>query len=126
MKRRIGNIKKIELRDDTCVNINKQNKLLEGIEVPNVNINSWNEIFKSLKEMDKIIIVENESLNPNESDFVIGKIISVKAHKVHMKIFDADGEWEDGYLEIPFRFITSVSFDSRYCNQWQKHLNKCN
>ena len=77
---------------------------------------------KFLKEIDKIIIVENESLNPNESDFAIGKVMSVKPHEVHMKIFDADGEWLDGYFEIPFRFITSVTFDSRYCNQWENYL----
>lgn len=37
-------------------------------------------------------------------------------------IFDADVEWLDGYFEIPFMFITSVTFDSRYCNQWENHL----
>lgn len=120
--RKISDLTKIELRDDVCVEINKQNRLLDGVKAPNVNINSWYDVFKSLKEIDKIIIVENESLNPNESDFAIGKVISVKTNEVHMKIFDADGEWLDGYVEIPFRFITSVTFDSRYCNQWENYL----
>ena len=47
-------------RDDACVEINKQNRLLDGVKAPNVNINSWYDVFKSLKEIDKIIIVENE------------------------------------------------------------------
>ena len=120
--RKLSDIKKIELKDDACVDINRQNKLLEGVKSPNVNINSWHDVFMSLKELDKIIIVENEDINPNESEFAIGKIISVKASKVHMKVFDAKGNWLDGYLEIPFRFITSVTFDARYCNYWEKYL----
>ena len=52
--RKISDLTKIELRDDACVEINKQNRLLDGVKTPNVNINSWYDVFKSLKEIDKI------------------------------------------------------------------------
>ena len=120
--RKLSDLKKIELRDDACVTINKQNNILEGIEKPQVNINSWEDVFKSLKELDKIIIVQDENINPNDSEYAIGKVLKVKNSEVHLKIFDSSGEWGDGYLCIPFRYITSVTFDSRYCVYWEKYL----
>ena len=121
--RKISDMKKIELKDDKCIEFNRQNKLLDGINVPNININSWKDIFKSLKELNRIIIVEDENINPKESEYAIGKVIKVKDSEVHLKVFDADGNWLDGYLVIPFRFISSVTFNSRYSVQWEKYFD---
>ena len=120
--RKISDMKKIELKDDKCIEFNRQNKLLDGINVPNININSWKDIFKSLKELNRIIIVEDENINPKECEYAIGKVIKVKDSEVHLKVFDADGNWLDGYLVIPFRFISSVTFNSRYSVQWEKYF----
>ena len=121
--RKISDMKKIELKDDKCVEFNRQNKLLDGINVPKININSWKDIFKSLKELNRIIIVEDENINPKECEYAIGKVIKVKDSEVHLKVFDADGNWLDGYLVIPFRFISSVTFNSRYSVQWEKYFD---
>jgi hypothetical protein len=77
---------------------------------------------KNQQPLQQLLSPQAYTLNQNRSDFAIGKVISVKPHEVHMKIFDADGKWLDGHFEIPFRFITSVTFDSRYCNQWENYL----
>ena len=121
--RKISDMKKIELKDDKCIEFNRQNKLLDGINVPKININSWKDIFKSLKELNRIIIVEDENINPKECEYAIGKVIKVKDSEVHLKVFDADGNWLDGYLVIPFRFISSVTFNSRYSVQWEKYFD---
>ena len=121
--RKISDMKKIELKDDKCIEFNRQNKLLDGINVPNININSWKDIFKSLKELNRIIIVEDENINPKECEYAIGKVIKVKDSEVHLKVFDSDGIWLDGYLVIPFRCISSVTFNSRYCVQWEKYFD---
>ena len=97
--------------------------MLDGIKVPNINVNSWKDIFKSLKELNRIIIVEDENINPKECEYAIGKVIKVKDSEVHLKVFDADGNWLDGYLVIPFRFISSVTFNSRYSVQWEKYFD---
>ena len=121
--RKISDMKKIELKDDKSIEFNRQNKLLDGINVPNFNINSWKDIFKSLKELNRIFIVEDENINPKECEYAIGKVIKVKDSEVHLKVFDADGNWLDGYLVIPFRFISSVTFNSRYSVQWEKYFD---
>ena len=121
--RKISDMKKIELKDDKCIEFNRQNKLLDGINVPKININSWKDIFKSLKELNRVIIVEDENINPKECEYAIGKVIKVKDSEVHLKVFDADGNWLDGYLVIPFRFISSVTFNSRYSVQWEKYFD---
>ena len=122
--RKISDMKKIELKDDKCVEFNRQNKLLDGILPPDININSWKEILKSLKELDRIIFVQDEHLDPNDCEYAIGKVLKVKDSEVHLKVFDADGNWLDGYLAIPFRFISSVTFNSRYCLQWEKYFKE--
>ena len=122
--RKISDLKKVEIRDDACPIINKENKLLENLVKPNINITSWHDVFVSLKERDKIIIVEDEYYDKNKNEFAIGRILKVNKSNVILKVFDPDGNYYDGILEIPFRYITSVTFNSRYTNYWEKYLNK--
>ena len=117
-------IKYIEKQDSVCSLINKENQILKNINIPKININSWKDAFYSLQKLNKIIIVENETKNEKKSDFAIGKIINVDNDYIEFKAFSADGKWWDGTVHIPYKYITTVIFNSRYCNEWEKYLNK--
>lgn len=116
--RRISDMKKIEIKDDLCVKINKENKLLENTEKPDIDLSSWKKLFKSLKKLNCFIIIENEYTDM----FYIGSIEKVKKNSVVFDPFDADGIWFDS-VEIPYKKITTVIFGDRYSKAFQEYLS---
>jgi len=120
--RRIKDIKNIEVQNSICTKINKNNQILKNINPPTININSWKDVFNSLQKLNKIVIIENETKNEKKSDFAIGKIKDVYDNKVIFKAFGSDGNWWEGEVGIPYRYITTVIFNSRYCNEWEKYF----
>lgn len=120
--RKMGNLLEVELRDDGCVEINKNNKILDNIQKPNINLKSWFDIFNSLKNLYEIIIVECEEIDPVDSEFIIGKITKINKEYIKFRGFDIYGNWYNEITTIYYDDITSVTFNSRYCNEWKKYL----
>ena len=77
-------------------------------------------IFASIN-LDKWIIVSNEY--DTNGFFYIGTIIKAGKNKLTIKPFDADGIWLEE-MKIPYEDITSVSFDTRYINNWRMYLER--
>lgn len=115
--RRISDMKKIEVKDDLCVKINRENKLLESIEKPDIDLSSWKKLFKSLKKLNCFIIIENEYLDM----FYIGSIEKAKKNSVVFHPFDADGVWFDS-VEVPYKKITHVVFGDRYSKGFEEYF----
>ena len=120
--RRISDIKKVEFKDDKCVEILKAEKVLERICAPEIDLTDWHSAFLSLQKLEKNIIIEHESLEENDWDYWIGRIEKVLKTKVVFRHFDADGIWQEEPYEIPFSRITSVTFDSRYVTVFSKYV----
>ena len=120
--RRFCDIKKIEIKNDKCVEIIKSEGVLDNLLVPEIDITDWYNTFLSLSKLDINIIVEKESLNDDECEFAIGKIVKVLKTKVVFNHFDADGIWQEDYCEIPYSQITSVTFASRYVDVFSKYV----
>lgn len=116
--RKISQLKKVELKDDKCNEINKQIGLTEQIKMPTVDISDWKSIFDSLMALQCFIIIENEI----SGEFAIGIIEKTFKNKLYFKSFDADGIWDDVGLEIPYSQITTVKWATRYADVWQKYL----
>jgi len=116
--RKISHLKKVEVKDDKCNEINREFGVTAQVQSPNVNISSWQSIFNCLKAFNDIIIIEDEI---NE-EFAIGIIKKVLKNKLYFLDFDADGIWSDRELEIPYSCITSVQWNTRYATTWKKHL----
>lgn len=114
---RQSDIDRLEIKDDACVKINKRLGLLDGIEVPKIDLTSWKTVFKSLAKTDFYIIIQNQY---NDS-FYIGKIKKVGKKSVTFKHFDAFGVWQHKE-KIPLTEITSVRFADRYSTNWKKYL----
>ena len=120
--RRFCDIKKVEIKDDKCVEIIKCEGVLDNIKMPEINITDWYNTFLSLSKLNIYIIVEKESQDDDECEFAIGKIVKVLKTKVIFKDFDADGVWQEDYYEIPYSQITSVTFASRYVDVFSKYV----
>lgn len=117
-------VTKAQVKDDMCEKILKDEGIVDSIVVPNIDIANWETVFKSLEIANKNVIVENESLDENESEFVIGRIEKVFKNFVYLRHFDADGVWQDEPYKIPYTNITSVSFGTRYVDTFSKHLGE--
>ncbi|MBO5129500.1 MAG: hypothetical protein J6B95_04040 [Oscillospiraceae bacterium] len=116
--RKISQLKKVEIKNDKCNEINRQIGLTAQIKMPPVDISDWQSIFNSLMTLKCFVIIENEI----SGEFAIGIIETTFRNKLHLKPFDADGVWDDAGLEIPYSQITTVKWATRYAEVWQKYL----
>ena len=80
----------------------------------------WQTIFESLQKRNKFVIIEDEI---NEQ-FAIGVIEKVFKNKLYFKRFDADGIWDEEEIEIPYSTITTVQWDTRYAEMWERYLSQ--
>lgn len=117
--RKISQLKKVEIKDDKCNEINRLIGLTKELAMPDVDITNWQTIFNSLQKLNKFIIIEDDI---NEQ-FAIGIIEKTFKNKLYFKSFDADGIWDDAGLEIPYSQITSVKWACRYSDIWQKYMS---
>ncbi len=122
--RRIKQVDFVEKPDSKFLAIDIAEGVVDEINVPKVNISGWKPIFRSLKNMNRNIIIEHEDKDPDKCDFYIGKIEEVKKHSVMLRCFDADGVWDEKPTKIYFRDITSVTFGSRYVDVFSKYVPK--
>ena len=121
--RRFRDMEKAEVKDDLCCEILVKENIINSIQTPNIDISNWETIFNSLNVLNKNIIVEKESLDDDESEFVIGRIEKVFKHHSYVRHFDADGIWQDEPYKIPYTEITSLTFGSRYIEVFSKYVN---
>ena len=120
--RRFCDIKNIEIKNDKCIEIIKREGVLDNITIPEIDITNWYSTFLSLSKLNMNIIIEKESLDDDECEFAIGKIVRVLKTKVVFNHFDADGIWQEDYYEIPYSQITSITFASRYVDVFSKYV----
>lgn len=120
--RRFCDVKKVEIKNDKCIEILRHEGLLNDLTVPEIDLTDWHSTFLSLQRLNKNVIIERDSLSEEEYEFYIGRIEKVLKTKILFRHFDADGVWEDELYEIPFSRITSVTFDSRYVNVFSKYV----
>jgi hypothetical protein len=121
--RRYVDLTKVQIKEDKYCEILKSEGIIESIKTPDVDISNWETVFTSLQKMNKNIIVEKESLNEDECEFVIGKIDRVFKKFVYVYHFDADGIWQEEPFKIPYTEITTVSFGTRYVDIFSKYID---
>lgn len=120
--RRFRDVTKAQIKNDLCATILNREGIADSLELPDVDITNWEMVFKSLQKINKNVIVEKESLNADDSEFVIGKIEKVCKHFAYIRHFDADGVWQAESYKIPYTGITSVTYASRYIETFSKYL----
>lgn len=119
--RKISDLNKIEIKDDLCTKINKDKRILDNVNAPAVDLSSWQNIFSTLTDVTKYLIVENEHEKKNGPYFYIGKVKKIKRSSIIFSPFDADGKWFDD-VELLFSEITSVTFGDRYSKAYSEYV----
>lgn len=123
--RRFTDMTKVEIKADLCDRILREEGIIDSIRVPEVDITSWETIFKSLMQLNKNVIVEKEDLDEELEEFVIGRIERVSGQSAYIREFDADGIWQSDLCRIPYNEITSLTFESRYVEMFSKYIDPC-
>lgn len=119
--RRIKDIKKVEHKNDICLEILKKEGVTDNIEVPDIKLKSWKSIFKELRKMDRNIIIEKEYI---DGAFYIGRIEEVYSDYLIFRHFDGDGNWLSRPYRIFYEHITSVTWGSRYVDIFSKYIGE--
>ena len=120
--RKISDLKKLEIDDTISQKINEENRLLKGVRAPEIDLSTWKSVLESLKPLDTLIIVENEKDSDN-GFFHMGYVTEIQKKFVVFSAVDADGIWYEN-IKIPYSQITSVTFNDRYSQTWQRYLQK--
>ena len=89
--RRFCDLTKVQIKEDKCIEIIKNEGILNNLSAPDIDLTDWHSVFLSLQRIGKNIIVEKESLDDDECEFAIGNIEKVLKNKILFKHFDADG-----------------------------------
>ncbi len=118
--RRIKDMDLAETKDDMCIEISRSIGVFRGINTPETDLSSWKSVFGTLKKLGMLVIIENEYTG-KENFFYIGRITKVRKHSVIISWFDADGKWYHD-KKIPYSDITTVIFNCRYSDEWEKYL----
>lgn len=118
--RKISQLKKIEVKDDKCQEINKLFGITDQVVDPGIDISSWQSIFESLSKLDTYIQIEDAF----GEQFAIGIIQKVLKDKLYFKHFDADGIWDEADLDIRYSQITSVCWGTRYAQYWKRYMER--
>ena len=121
---KFSNIDTVDVRTkgDKLYDILKEEGMSEYLQMPDIDLSDWETVFESLQKRGRYIIVKNEKDYDSEYSFVIGKIIKITSKNVIMKNFNCDGIWEEKLYHIPFNKITTVEFDTKYCNVFSKYI----
>lgn len=122
--RKFQDITKAQIKDDICEKILIAEGIIDSITTPEVNLSTWETIFKSLQKRGKNVIIEHESLDEDKYKFEIGRIEKVYRKFVYIRHFDADGIWQPESHKIPYSEITTVTFASRYVETFSKYLGE--
>lgn len=122
--RRFKDVTKAQFRDDMCEKILKDEGVLDNIVTPEVDLSDWEAVFRSLQKRNKNIIIQRESLNKRECEYVIGRIEKVYKQHAYFRPFDADGIWEPEPYRIPYTEVTSITFAARYVDVFSKYLGE--
>ncbi len=85
-----------------------------------LDLSSWQTIFRDLKEQDYHVIAECEDLD--EPSFNIGPIREVHSDRVSIHFFDATGLYEKEPTSIDYDDITTLQFGDRYTTVFRKYL----
>lgn len=112
----VSKINKVKIRRDKCLDIDICEGVVDQLSTPKVNISSWQQIFRSLKDMNRYVMIEDEDT------VYIGAIMGIHKHSVTVKWFDADGIWQDKPAKIGFKNIHSVTFGSRYVDVFSRYI----
>ncbi|MFZ3131028.1 MAG: hypothetical protein WA125_08005, partial [Desulfosporosinus sp.] len=122
--RHFKDVFKVKIKRDMCDQILKKEGWTNNLKTPDVDITGWKTVFESLKRINKNIIIEKETPEEKNDEFVIGRIEKIYKNFAYVWNFDADGIWSNSPIQVPYSEITSVTFFSRYVDIFSKYISE--
>ena len=87
-----------------------------------INLESWAEIFESIKKAGLTCYVENE--NYKEYFFAISKIEKIKRKNLYVRNFDPSGLIDSEPTKINYKNISIIGFDDNYTNTMSRYATE--
>lgn len=115
---RLADIHDIDIPNDIYSFILQEEKIVDQVVKPDVDITDWCSLFLSLQRLDKFVIV---NMRYGLAEPAFGKVVSCNKDLVGIKCFDrTTAEWYDTVLA--YSDIRSVSFGNHYLEVWEKYV----
>ncbi len=122
--RRFKDVLKVKAVSDKCDEILRCEGILDGLAVPDIDLNSWQTVFESLRRLHKNVIVEKETPDGHDEIFVMGRIVELQPRHLLLRHFDADGVWQREPFRIAYSALTSITFGSRYVEVFSRYISE--
>jgi hypothetical protein len=87
-----------------------------------VPINDLRAVLQYLSERGMHVVLECELTGSDESDYYIGRLVSVSDEKVELLYVDSLGKWNKEPSVISSDSITKIEFDTPYINTFSKYI----
>ncbi len=90
------------------------------LSAPQLNLESMKTLCADLCKQEKIVAIDCEGYE--ESQFYIGKIVSVGDKQAQVLCFDGLGVWDKKPVSLEYKKMTCVGIGSRYAETISKYL----
>lgn len=122
--RRVKDVVSAEHVEDMHAHILKEEGIVASIQMPKVELASWETVFRDLKQKRETVIVEKEDLEEGDTRYIFGSIEKVEKLFCVIRRIDEDGAWQEQPLRVLYAEITGVTFDSRYVHFFSKYMDE--
>jgi hypothetical protein len=89
-----------------------------------IDLTNWKTALSELMETHPFLILEYESLNPEEENFFFGTPLRCKSRSLSLRFFCGDGSWLDKPPTVQFKKLTRCKFDCNYLNVYQRYFER--
>lgn len=103
-----------------CDRIVKAENTALNLEAPALNLHSMKTLCADLQKSGQVVHVDCEGYE--ESQFYVGKIVSVSEKAAEVLCFDGLGIWEKKATTVDYKKITCITVGSRYADTISKYL----
>ncbi len=90
---------------------------------PLVSLTSFIALLRWAQEQGELLIVEEESVFAEESDYSLGRVMAVSEIGIELAYLDSKGHWDAGIVEIELEEITRLQVFTPYCAMFARHCD---
>jgi len=116
--KKINKLMDLEYKTDKYNQIMQAEGVLEGLEIPSVNLKSLAHVFNDFQKANRLISM---TVANNDHGYYIGTIEKVKEKSILFSHFDAEGEWY-GPDKLKWKDIELIQFGDRYARTFSKYV----
>ncbi len=103
-----------------CDKIVKMENQSLALDVPALDLHSMKTLCTDLQKCGQVVHVDCEGYD--ESQFYVGKIVSVSDKTAEVLCFDGLGVWDKKPTTVEYKKITCITVGSRYADTISKYL----